>query len=218
VIASIADLVAFLKRFHRHWLADPSLDPALIPDDLPNGLATIYRQLGALVEIVEAGRTPFGTQDGLLALSRLRRVAGMVEFAIENQECWTARCPLNQWDPPVLSNAPDIGADEIRGHVVVCESLNHFLTTLCLQEAVMSCRHLVAMDHDRPPNELLTVPLRPLWLNGYYVRGEPDHHFFVSPDEDVLVMELFDDVWVGSPVKKVPGLVVPAVKVTVLPR
>ena len=37
MIASIADLVAFLKRFHRRWLDDPSLDPALIPADLPPG-------------------------------------------------------------------------------------------------------------------------------------------------------------------------------------
>jgi hypothetical protein len=139
----------------------------------------------------------------------------MVEFAIENQECWTARCPLNQWDPPVCSNAPDTGADEIRGHVVVCESLNHFLTTLCLQEAVMSCRHLAATDADRPPDKLLSIPLRPLWLDGYYVAGEPDHDFFVSPDEDVLVMQYVDDFWIGSRVRKVSGLVVPGVKVHV---
>jgi hypothetical protein len=40
VIESVADLVTFLKWFHRHWLDDPSLDPALIPPDLPDGLAT----------------------------------------------------------------------------------------------------------------------------------------------------------------------------------
>jgi|SRR6516164_2490987 hypothetical protein len=42
--------VAFLRRFHRHWRDDPTLDPALIPADLPPPLATIYRELGALVE------------------------------------------------------------------------------------------------------------------------------------------------------------------------
>ena len=46
MIASIVDLVDFLKRFHRHWLEDPSLEPSLVQADLPDGLATIYRELG----------------------------------------------------------------------------------------------------------------------------------------------------------------------------
>jgi hypothetical protein len=62
MITSIADLVSFLKRFHRHWLDDPSLAPALIPTDLPDGLATVYRELGALIEIAE-NRAPFASQD-----------------------------------------------------------------------------------------------------------------------------------------------------------
>ena len=107
MIESIADLVAFLKRFHRHWLDDPSLDPTLIPSDLPDGLATIYRELGALVEI-EQNPSPFGTQDGLMPLSRLKRVDGMVEFAWENQGNWSARCVAGQSDPPVYSNAADV--------------------------------------------------------------------------------------------------------------
>lgn len=49
MIASIADLVAFLKRFHRHWLDDPRINPALIPADLPPPLGTIYRDLEALL-------------------------------------------------------------------------------------------------------------------------------------------------------------------------
>jgi hypothetical protein len=206
VIESIADLVAFLQRFHRHWLDEPSLDEDLIPADLPDGLALIYRRLGALVELEDAPG-PFAAQDGLVPLSRLKRVNGMVEFARENQNNWSARCPAGRPDPPVFSNAADVWAVERRGYVVVCESLNHFLTTLCLQEAVMSCRHLLALDADRPPNEVLSIPLRPLWLDGYYVSEEPDHHYFVSADEDVLVMQSRDDLWVGSPVNKLSGLV-----------
>jgi hypothetical protein len=206
VIESIPDLVTFLKRFHRHWLDEPSLDEDLIPADLPDGLALIYRELGALVELDDAPG-PFAAQDGLAPLSRLKRVNGMVEFAWENQSNWSARCPVGRSDPPVFSNAADVWAMERRGYVVVCESLNHFLTTLCLQEAVMSCRHLLALDADRPPNVALSIPLRPLWLNGYYVSGEPDHHFFVSSDEDVLVMQSADDVWLGSPFNKLSGLV-----------
>ena len=206
MITSITDLVAFLKHFHRHWLDDPSLDPALVPADLPPGLATIYRELGALVEI-DQNPSPFATQDGLVAVSRLRRVDGMVEFAWENQGNWSARCLVGEPDPPVYSNAADSWNSSRRGFVVVCDSLNHFLTTLCLQEAVMGCRNLTDLDGDRPADQVLTIPLRPLWLDGYYVTSEPDHQFYVSADQDVLVME-WAGIWVGSPVHTLRGLVV----------
>jgi hypothetical protein len=219
VIESIADLITFLKRFHRHWLNDPSLDRALVPADLPDGLATIYRELGALVEI-EAGRendwhAPFATQDALMPVSRLNRVDGMVEFACENQGNWSARCPVGRPDPPVYSNAADSWDTVPRGFVVVCASLDHFLTTLCLQEAVMGCRHLAALDTERPPDRALAVPLQPLWLNGYYVAGEPDHQFFVAPESDVLVMD-WAGVWVGSPTQEVAGLVAEGARLQVL--
>lgn len=214
MIASITDLVAFLKHFHRHWLDDPTLDHALIPADLPPPLATIYRELGGLVEI-EGAPSPFATQDGLMALSQLKRVEGMVEFAWENQGNWSARCPVGQPDPPVYSNAADSWDTVRRGFVVVCNSLTHFLTTLCLQEAVMGCHSLEALRTNRPLAEVLTIPLEPLWLNGWYVNGEPDHQFFVSPDRDVLVMD-WAGLWVGSPTKKVADLVADGVKTQVM--
>ena len=219
MIASIADLVAFLKVFHRHWLDDPSLDPRLIPADLPPGMATIYRELGALVE-TEQGRdndwrTPFATQDALMPLSRLQRVEGMVEFAWENQGNWSARCPVGQPDPAVYCNAAEVWETVPRGFVVVCESLNHFLTTLCLQEAVMGCRNLVALHTDQPAEQVLTVPLQPLWLNGCYVTGEPDHQFYVAPEREVLIMD-WAGLWVGSPVHNVADVVARGVRVQVL--
>ena len=212
MIASTADLVAFLKVFHRRWLADPSLDAALIPPDLPPPLATVYRELGALTEIAPG---PFATQDGLVPPGRLKRLGGMVEFAWENSGNWSARCPLGQADPPVYSAAADIWETPRRGFVVVCDSLAHFLTTLCLQEAVMSCRNLVNINSTRPPAELLTVPLEPLWLGGRYVDGRADHHFWVSPDREVLVMD-WAGVWVGSPSRAVAGLLAPGVAAQVL--
>jgi hypothetical protein len=219
VIASIADLVGFLKRFHYRWLDDPSLDPALIPADLPPGLAAIYRELGALVEIDQGPdngwHAPFATQDALMPLSRLKRVDGMFEFAWENQGNWSARCPIGLPDPPVYSNAADSWDTVRRGFVVVCPSLNHFLTTLCLQEGVMGCRNLVALRTSQPPEQVLDIALRPLWLNGCYVGGEPDHHFFVSPDGDTLVMD-WAGVWVGSPVHEVADLVTPGIDLQVI--
>jgi hypothetical protein len=219
MIASAVDLVAFLKRFHRRWLDDPTLDPALIPADLPRALALIYRELGALVEI-EPGpdndwRAPFAKQDALMPVSRLQRVDGMVEFAWENQGNWSARCPVGEPDPSVYSNAADVWSPVQRGFVVVCRSLDHFLTTLCLQEAVLSCPSAGALHTDRPPGEALAVPLRPLWLNGHYVAGKADHDFFASADENTLVMR-WAGLWVGSLTHEVAELVTPGVDVQVL--
>lgn len=225
MISTIADLVTFLRRFHRHWLDEPALDPALIPPDLPPPLAEIYRELGALIAIDPPeprgdGRTPFAAQDGLMPLSRLRRIDGMIEFAWENQGNWSARCRPGLPDPPVYSDAADIWESPPRGHVIACDSLAHFLLTLCLQEAVMSCRHLTALDTDRHPADVFTVRTEPVWLDGWLVNGDEDRRsFFVSPEHDVLVMDwrqVSAGLWVGSPSREVSGLVVQGIKSQVI--
>jgi hypothetical protein len=195
----IDHLILFLKHFHRDRLPDPSLDSALIPADLPPGLAMIYRELGALVAIGgnDHPRPPFGTQDRLLPLAELRYVEGAIEFAQENQHSWVARCPLGQPDPPVYSNPMEISSDATQGFVAVCESLNHFLVTLCLQEAVMSCANLAMDATDRHLTDF-PIELQPLWLDGYSVFGEPSHSFYWSSEPELLVMN-FAGLWVGSP-------------------
>jgi hypothetical protein len=211
VITSIDDLVAFLKRFHRHWSDHPGLDPVSIPIDLPPGLATIYRELGELVEMKHdrehGSRTPFNAQDRLLPPSQLERAESMVVFAWENQGCWSARFPPGLADPPVYSNSADVWDPPQKGFVMVCKSLNHFLTTLCLQEAVMSCRNLVSLDEGTPWNRALKTPLQPLWLGGYLASGEPTHNFYVSADGEVLLMDCYGWPFVGSPSRAVVGLV-----------
>jgi hypothetical protein len=199
MIESIDDLVAFLRQFHRGWLEVPALDPSLVPPDVPEGLATIYRELGALVEIEDdRSRAPFASQDCLMPLSRLKRVDGMLVFAWENQGNWSCCCQAGELDPPVYSNAADAWNEEQRGFVVVCKSLNHFLITLCLQEALYSCRNLVAVKGDPEPKDVITERLEPLWLGGRYVNAEPSHDFLVTSDHEVIVMN-YAGVWVGSP-------------------
>jgi hypothetical protein len=223
MIDSMESLVAILKRFHRSWLDDPALDPSLIPADLPYGLAIIYRELGALVEREPArgeSRLPFANQDALVPLSNLRRIDGMVEFAWENQSNWSCRCPLQtadpkRWDPAVYSNAPDPWEESRKGFVIVCPSLNHFLTTLSLQEAVFSCRNLVALPTGGEPRHILAGEWLPLWRRGRYVYPGPSHDFFISPDQETLVM-CEAGVWIGSPVRPVRELVRPGVGCRVL--
>jgi hypothetical protein len=197
MIESIEDLIVFLKHFHRNLLEDPSLPPESIPNDLPDGLAKIYRELGGLVDLIDENPAPFATQDVLMPVSRLNRIDGMIEFSHENQGNWSVRALSNQKDPQVYSDSAD-AVSERRGFVVVCESLNHFLITLCLQEAVMGSHNLATVRTDNIIKKTLVgEELEPLWLNGYYVFNEPSHNFYVSQNRDVLVMD-YGDTWIGS--------------------
>jgi hypothetical protein len=192
MIADIQDLVSFLREFHRPWGPDPGLPPSEIPGDLPDGLALLYREFGLLIEIDEI-HGPFATQDGLVPLSRLNRVEGMFEFVWENQGVWSCRCPIGNGDPAVYSNAADGCAET--SFEKICDSLNHFLITFCLQEAVMSAANLVAFRTESLADVLKEVPA-PLWLQGYYAHGEPSHDFYLI-GQDVLLMN-YAGLWMGS--------------------
>jgi hypothetical protein len=201
MIKSIADLVSFLRRFHSHLGVEPSTPEGLIPADLPASLATIYRDVGGLVELdhVKQGLAPFGAQDRLVPISRLKKVNGMFEFAWENQGNWSARCSPGPGNPPVYSNAPDLWNVEQRGFVQLRASLEQFLTTLCLQEAVLSCRDLLQVVDGPSPTEILDTPPRPLWTNGCYVADQPDHNFWHLEEGNIVVMEHSEGLMVGSP-------------------
>lgn len=200
MISGVTDLVPFLARWHAGLLERTSLDPSLVPADLPDALALLYRELGALIELPpdksNDHRPPFSAQDGLVPASRLERVEGMAEFAWENQGNWSCRCCWEPGDPQVLSNAAESWDGSSSGFQVVCPSLDHFLVTLCLQEAVMSAPFLVSCDA-RTVEEALSLPLEPLWTDGVYVSGEPSHHFHRCPGHDVLVQN-YAGIWVAS--------------------
>lgn len=174
MIRDFVQAIGFLKKFHRFRLVEPGLSEASIPAELPDALASLYRDLGALVALrpgIEEGCPPFSAQDQLVPLAGLKKIDGMLEFAWENQGNWSCRCPLEQGDPPVYCNV-----DDPHGFIQVCSSLSHFLTTLSLQEAVMSSPWLASLD--APAAEALKVPLNPLWLRGHYVFSEPSHDFY----------------------------------------
>jgi len=235
MIDSIPSLVAFLRRFHRLWLkdfmfdpatdllrplpGDAVIDPADIPADLSEGLATIYRELGPLVEmrLMPGGgrRRPFGTQDALVRLSLLKRIGGMIEFAFAHQGNWSCRCRTGELDPAVYSNFDGRWTESQKGFVVVCESLNHFLITFCLREAVFSCRNLGLIGADGLPETLVGGKLEPIWLRGQYVYPKTLNDFFASRDQTVIVMDE-GRLWVGSPVRPLSEILVQGVKVQIL--
>ncbi len=202
MFTGLNDVVDYLRIFHRPWSESPGLDPAEIPGDLPDGLALLYREFGALIAMeTDPGgghRLPFAAQDCLMPLDRLGREGGMVEFAWENQGNWSCRSPLGPGDPPVYSNAAGLWRDEAPGYVEVCGSLDRFLATLSLQEAVMSCRNLYAPEGDLPPAAM--AALEPLWLGGKYVFDEPSHDFFgLAGTDALLVQHAHTGTFLGSP-------------------
>ena len=191
MITSFDELIAFLRRYHRHRLADPSLAPSRIPAELPPALARFHRELGALGDDTSE-RNAFYAQDQIVPVDRLTFADGQVTFAWENQGNWSARCAVGEGDPPVLSNA---GGRSFR---VVCPSLEHFLTTLGLQEAVFSSPHLFAINQDVAIDKVLAEPVQPLWRKGTLVYGKSTHAFHVSADGNVIVMSGQIGLWVGS--------------------
>ena len=197
MINGIDDAVEFLREFHRGLHPHPGIDSAAIPKDLPYGLNRIYHELGNLIEIEPTAANdytvPFGTQDALMSLSRLKRVNGMIEFAWENQGNWSARCAAGQADPPVYTNAGDGGGSSV--FEVVCDSLNAFLITLCLQEAVMSAPILYFVHG--PVSDAFMPTLPPLWLEGPCAVRDCRADFFCLPKEDLLVMG-DGPVWLAS--------------------
>jgi hypothetical protein len=216
VIATIQDLIVYLTEYHSPLKRSPALDPAAVPKDLPKPLHQVYCGLGGLIEMERSdvrsgGREPFAAQDALVRPCELKRMEGMVEFAWENQGCWSCRTPLEQDDPPVYSDAGDCYYQR-PGFLEVCASLSHFLITLSLQEAVMSAPILLAVENS-PAADVVARALRPLWLNGKYVFDEPTHNFFDVAGDDILVMEHLElGVWLASHSTNVFELLKPEAK------
>lgn len=191
-ISAIEDLVYYLRHFHRHWNVSPSMDPSLLPSDLPEGLWLIYRELGGLFTVGDYD-SPLGTQDHLMRPDQLQPRDGMVEFLRENQGVWSCRYTAGVKDSAVYS---DVG-DEVN-FLKVCDSLNRFLVTFCLREAVFSAPCLVFFREARL-KDILTGVCRTLWLNGQYVYEERDYDFFDAPGHDVLIMDGPEDgLWLGA--------------------
>ena len=196
MIESIDDLIVFLKHFRRNLLTDSSLPPKMIPAYLPEGLAKIYREFGRFFSTTHPDR--FGTQDHLVYVSRLQQIDGMVEFCRENQDVWSARCPINQKDPQVYSDHSSYNGWNIEENfLVVCESLNHFLITFCLQEAVFGSRNFARVDNANNILETIVKEenFQPLWLNGKYVYNDRLSDFYISEDRDILI---WNHGWIGS--------------------
>lgn len=46
-------------------------------------------------------------------------------------------------------------------------------------------------------DESIKGPRYPLWLDGWYVDAEPNHHFYAMPREGAIIMDWYG-FWVGA--------------------
>lgn len=174
-----------------------------IPSYIPKPLNDIYQFAGNWPHPRDnrdcnflPGNQPiiFQEQDCLWGLGSLKESDGRIGFAVENQGNWICQVEPNTDDPPVFCNAGEVCGDS-DGYEIVCDKLSHFLVTLCLQELVMSCKHVGTLSDDKI-EESCDLELTPLWLNGYYVFKEPTHSFWCS-DNKLLLMNLYGEIWYG---------------------
>ena len=164
-------------------------------------LATFYAELSGLIEMRPCRqndfRAPLATQDHFVLINRhmVSHKDKMIYFACENQGSWGAKCSFDHDDNKVYSDFGEVSLGEGSGFVPVCDSLTHFITTLALQEAVMSSPFLVCAKTDELSNAL-DISMPPLWLNGCLVCG-PTHDFYYNPTYDLIAM-VGDGIWLGS--------------------
>lgn len=172
-----------------------------IPEDIPKPLKEIYLFAGNWPNQRDngdrnfaAGNQPriFQEQDCLRGVESITRNGNRLAFAVENQGNWVCEVESNEIDPPVFCNAAE-AYSEGDGFEIVCETLSHFLVTLCLQELVMSSKYIGTLLGETV-SDICELGAEPIWLNGCYVFKEPTHDFYLAGNK-LIIMRLYDAWW-----------------------
>lgn len=143
----------------------------------------LYEKLGGWIELCDSwGRGPFSTQDKLARLSDLDLDAPLVLVAWENQGVWGASFEPGTEDPAVQIS-------EVDGRLLkVCDSLDQFLITLCLQEATLGAPN-VFYSLDTFSKEMFLEELETLRIDSPYVGGpDPISFYFISEVEGIVAV------------------------------
>jgi hypothetical protein len=88
-------------------------------------------------------------------------------------------------DPPVYLYTPDLSESPLEGIEKVCDSLNHFLVTFCLREAIFSASCLISVKPGSS-QDFLAVEQKALWLGGVLVETGQHIDFFAIPEADAI--------------------------------
>lgn len=200
MITNGSELLDFLRRYHRTILEAEPAGPVTWPSfRVPEPLHGLYELFGQHIDEVWG---PLTSQDHLLPVHKLQESDGEVTFLNENQGVWTCCYGV---EPPHPVFRYD---DEPKG-VLQADTLEEFLITFALQEAVMSSPWLLAV-HGGAAAEDLGIDLVDLHRQGRFACHGPTHDFWSAPDEDVLCMNTYGTgLWLASYSERVLDLRLP---------
>jgi len=198
------DLKEFLINWYGKYDSSYGVPENELLAELPKALRELYAFAGRWKEgsedHLENSPEIFQRQDCIYSVERLRRHEDRITFLEENQANWTCRAEAGNDDSPVYCDERLLWDDNAEGHSLVNESLYHFLKSFCLQEVVFGCKHLYVIEGKADQIQMLfDMPLEDVWLNGYYTGTKeegPTHSVYRCGD--VLVMERYCDLWLGS--------------------
>ena len=200
MITSIENLSSFLHSYHKLWGEDFSLDIGNVEVNIPAVLQIFYSKIGGLTlvkdKLANGNRTPLSAQDYIASPNEVKSIGGEVEFIWENQGNFSVRTSSDGEDPVVYSNWLYVVGESDLEYSIVCDTLSHFLITFSLQEAVMSSKYLSTIGVSSVTQ--INIALEDLWLNGFYVCGEPTHNFYYSVELECIIMKLDKEIWIGS--------------------
>jgi len=198
------DLKDFLINWYGRYDSSYGVPVDEIPAYLPKALQELYAFAGRWKDgsddHLENSPEIFQQQDCLYPVERLKKDQDKITFLEENQANWTCQVEAGNNDSPVYCDEHLLWDDNAEGSMIVNDSLYHFLKSFCLQEVFFGCKHLCILEGKVDHLQMLfNQPIENVWLNGYYMSPKeegPTHAFYRCGD--VLIMERYGDIWLGS--------------------
>jgi hypothetical protein len=191
MIADIRAVIRFLRKYH-HRVGDGSLPEDVVPRNLPRPLRQVYLNFGRWT----MPWSPLAAQNYLLPVDKLIEEGGSICFLRENQNCWTCWC--RPGDQAVYCDSYETGrgpkcAEEIH------ESIEQFLITHCLLEAVMSSPQLVCLHDFKPPEQVVPLSWEEFYMGGRFVYPSRPLDFWFAARPGMLAMRTqLEDLWVAT--------------------
>lgn len=197
------DLRNFLINWYGGYDDSYGVPEDEIPKYLPKALYELYAFAGRWKDDSDghSENSPeiFQHQDCLYSVEQLKKDGDRIIFLDENQSNWNCQVEIGNDNSPVYCNQCLLWDDNAEGHIIVNNSLYHFLKSFCLQEVVLGCKNLYVIgDEINNIQVLFDKPLEKVWVNGYYINPKedgPTHTFYLC--DNVLVMELYGEYWIG---------------------
>jgi hypothetical protein len=190
MINNIRALGTFLRDYHRS-VGDGSLPDGLVRPDLPRPLRKIYLNFGSWTK----PWSPLAAQDYLLPADKLVDEDGYICFLRENQGVW--HCWCRPGDDAVYCDAES--GRGVKNAQQIHESIDHFLITFCLQEAVMSSPEIVYLHDFSPPEGVVVAAGQELLIGGRYVYPSSPLDFYFAPHRRLLAMRTpLKDLWIAG--------------------